>query len=517
MVIIVSFFPSIYFSSYLVTKNTSNSNSDNEINRASNAEDNFSVFRDITASASQQFYLEDGTRNSLTEVTSVNRLSIRSNANLLKNLGIIICNKVFLFSALALATLFFIITAVQYWGSDYMAQVFNVEDTNMILISFSVVCVTSPTFGVILGGWTISMIGGYESKHSILLCLIYAIFAGIFSLPVTYADSLLGFTIYLWLVLFFGGAIVPAITGIIISTVPLHLRGLANSFTSFLSNLFGYLPAPFVYGLLNNIFEKTNNRLAFFCVMNYSFLGVFFLLLACYFRYKNFSKHDAELKKSSNKNLIDEKRNIANKMSHKGSVISDNLQKIFGSYVNLGDEENSDDNIEEEDKSQDNDDSKHYIEKNNINHNETIMTLDIQTTKKKSSENNLTIYNKINNMSQSEQTAQFNISSSHKDEGVWSEQTLHKTEDAAFSFKNKIEDNQLGENHRSGKNSLKRDKFSSDSESCSEYDRDSERNSVRGDVEQNQILSPKDKFTEEAKNVVDDEILDKKERNGYYL
>jgi hypothetical protein len=506
MVVIILFFPSIYFSSVLVSKQSRNSISPNdvEINKDLSSDEILSVFGDVRASAIQKSNPEGDARNSLTEVTSLNRFNIRNNATILKNLKIIITNKVFIFSALALATLFFIITAVQYWGSDYMAQALKVEDTDMILLSFSVVCVTSPTFGVILGGWTISLIGGYESKHSILLCLIYGIFAGLFAIPVTYANGLTGFTIYLWLVLFFGGAIVPAITGIIISTGPLHLRGLANSITSILSNLLGYLPAPFVYGLLNNIFEKTNDRLAFFCVMSYSFLGVIFLSFASYFRYKKFSDKETKTNISTKISLIDETK-YPKKMSHAGSVISDNLQKIFGSYVNLNEmKEDTDESIEEEDRSQYQDD-KNSIENNNINNIETVMTLDIQTINKNSSENmnNLNFTNKFNNLPNSEQTAQFNISSPNEI-GTSLNRNLNEIDNDRFSFKNN------SENLNTGKRSLSKDKFSSDSESYSDFDRDSDRNSVRADVEEIAQNYHGDKMGEEAKMVVNDELLNKK-------
>jgi len=359
MVLVIIFFPSIYFSSRLVSNNKTQAVPNDDIN-GENQADNNSVFKDNTHSTRQTN--RDNTGNAGGFHT------------IIKDLCTIIKNKVFVFSALSLSTLFFIITAVQYWGSDYIEQALKVKDKNIILLSFSVVCVTSPTLGVIIGGWTSSLIGGYESKHSILLCLIYAIFAGLFSLPITYTDEVLEFTIYLWLVLFFGGAIVPVITGIIISSVSNNLRGVANSLTSFLCNLLGYLPAPFIYGIINNISIDSNNRLAFFIVMNYSFLGVFFLCLASYFRYKNFDLNNynnrASLLGQSGKNIT----------SHRASILSDNLQKIFGgSYVNFND---VDDASRENESPNNNSETNNSVIHNQSNQNETLMTLNIQTASK---------------------------------------------------------------------------------------------------------------------------------------
>lgn len=42
----------------------------------------------------------------------------------------------------------------------------------------------------------------------------------------------------------------PAVTGIMISSVPSKRKALANSIASMVTNTFGYLPAPFLYGLV---------------------------------------------------------------------------------------------------------------------------------------------------------------------------------------------------------------------------------------------------------------------------
>jgi hypothetical protein len=239
-------------------------------------------------------------------------------------------HKIYIFSSLALASLFFIITAVQYWGSDYMETALGVTDKNYRLLSFSIVCITSPTLGVILGGFIITKFGGYESKHSILICLVFATLAGIFSIPVPLMDDLIGFTTFLWFVLFFGGAIVPPITGILISTLPLNLRGSANSMTSLISNLFGYLPAPYFYGVINEHFKDKNKKLAFMCIMYYSFFGVILLLISTIYRYKAF-----KLQEESNlpiSHLInDESRRMSSKyLSSRGSNVSSSLAMVFG-------------------------------------------------------------------------------------------------------------------------------------------------------------------------------------------
>ncbi len=237
-----------------------------------------------------------------------------------KNLSLMFKEKVFILSVLALANLFFILTGVQYWGSDYLGDVLKVQDESDINLSFIIVCVSSPTLGVIVGGVVSSKIGGYESKHSILLCLICGALAGGFSIPVPFVDTIIPFTIYLWLVLFFGGAIVPPITGIIISSLPIKLRGLGNSITNVFSNLLGYLPAPYIYGVIYENTKDTQKRMAFTCLMYYSLLGFILLSLATYFRYKNFNdkKPENEPKPSLN---------------YKDIIYAESVAKMFGTFI----------------------------------------------------------------------------------------------------------------------------------------------------------------------------------------
>lgn len=53
-----------------------------------------------------------------------------------------------------------------------------------------------------------------------------------------------------WGVLFFGGFILPPVTGIMINSVPDSQKASANSIANLCYNLIGYLPAPVVYGFI---------------------------------------------------------------------------------------------------------------------------------------------------------------------------------------------------------------------------------------------------------------------------
>jgi MFS family permease len=54
-----------------------------------------------------------------------------------------------------------------------------------------------------------------------------------------------------WLLVFFGGAILPTVTGIMINTVEPNQKTSANSLANLSYNLIGYLPAPSIYGAVS--------------------------------------------------------------------------------------------------------------------------------------------------------------------------------------------------------------------------------------------------------------------------
>jgi len=60
----------------------------------------------------------------------------------------------------------------------------------------------------------------------------------------------------LWALLFFGGFILPPITGIMINTVSDTQKMTANSIANLVYNLLGYTPAPIIYGMIAVLDEK---------------------------------------------------------------------------------------------------------------------------------------------------------------------------------------------------------------------------------------------------------------------
>lgn len=190
---------------------------------------------------------------------------------------------------LGLSSVYFVVTGIQYWGTIYMtkslhASVFRAN------IMFVLISGTGPIAGVYAGGRGIDHIGGY--KHSteqrcraLKMCMILGSFATSLALTLTFVSNFFLSGVLLWLVMFFGGATLPACTGIFLSVIPRPQRALASATSVLIFNLIGFALSPYLTGLvMSKILSTTNDearayRLGFrfcmfWCLWSLLFLGL---------------------------------------------------------------------------------------------------------------------------------------------------------------------------------------------------------------------------------------------------
>ena len=187
--------------------------------------------------------------------------------------------KVFIYSMLAMSILIYIITGVQYWVTDYLDAILGIKSQKDRLFLFTIACFTAPVLGVLIGTEIKNKFCQQNMRKSLLFCSILGILGAICSIPVPITLSLFYFIIFMWLVLFFGAGIVPILTSIIINSVPEEHMASANSMTNLLTNALGYLPAPYVYGILSDI-SGDLGVLGMKVTMWISIAGMVFLCLA---------------------------------------------------------------------------------------------------------------------------------------------------------------------------------------------------------------------------------------------
>jgi sugar phosphate permease len=130
----------------------------------------------------------------------------------------VISNKTYLLVVLSVSFLYYIITGIQYWVSDYMIIVLQQSEAT-VFICFGVVSITGPVLGVIIGGNITTYLGGYSTRKSLQQTLCFTCLCLVFALPAPFIDNFPLFCSLLWFLLFFGGAILPSLTGVLLNTV----------------------------------------------------------------------------------------------------------------------------------------------------------------------------------------------------------------------------------------------------------------------------------------------------------
>ena len=205
------------------------------------------------------------------------------------NLGKILCNKIFLFSSLCSNVSFFGIGVVQFYGDKYMDKVLKINESARFIL-FALLCLLGPTSGMVFGGIICSKFGGYVKRKSMTFVIISMAIAAIISMAIACHEIAVLFVITGWTYLFGIGAVIPPISGIIISCLDKNLRGDGFSICNLFNNLIGSFPSSYVFSLLVDGFEKEPEedryRYAWMITMSYNFIGLFYVLIAGIFRYR---------------------------------------------------------------------------------------------------------------------------------------------------------------------------------------------------------------------------------------
>ena len=142
-------------------------------------------------------------------------------------------------------------------------------------------------FGVVFGGNLTSKLGGYSSYKALYVSLGQAAICMVCAAPIAFLDNFYAIVVLLWFLLFFGGAILPCMTGIMLQTVEQPLRTTANALANLSYNLIGYLPSPTVYGLIADSNGGKNQRLAMTVLMFIPTATVILYAYSTYYISKN--------------------------------------------------------------------------------------------------------------------------------------------------------------------------------------------------------------------------------------
>jgi MFS transporter, Spinster family, sphingosine-1-phosphate transporter len=131
-----------------------------------------------------------------------------------------------------------------------------------VFTSFAIVSITGPVAGIIIGGNVTTYLGGYYSKKALYSAMAISILCACTAIPIPFLNSFYLTIVLLWFLLFFGGSVLPCLTGIMLNTVGQDQKTCANSIANVSYNLLGFLPSPFIYGAVHDAGEGGNARLA---------------------------------------------------------------------------------------------------------------------------------------------------------------------------------------------------------------------------------------------------------------
>ena len=190
----------------------------------------------------------------------------------------IICNIPYILITLYRANRLFIFVALDFWFSDYLQNSLREKNPSIIFYSYSFTMVFSNLIGNILGGIIINKIGGISSSLSFIAMAILqfsSVFFGIFS---SFTNSILLFTILMSLYMLLNSASGIITISASFEVMPKTLTGIATGIYSIIVNLIAFLPAPYAYAFIKNIFRE--GKFIIIALMIYGLFGGLELIIA---------------------------------------------------------------------------------------------------------------------------------------------------------------------------------------------------------------------------------------------
>ena len=213
------------------------------------------------------------------------------NLSYCSKLQIIILNKCFIFSSLSRASIFFIFKIIHVFLKKYTFEALKYNNEIKFFYYYSITTIVAPSLGSLIGGAICNkFLGGYESKKSVFIILVFDTFAVIF-ISLARASSQFNYLIiYIFGYFFSVSAFLPTISGYIINSLNKELKGFGSSFDSLITNVCGKLPSPIVYGIINDRHKKENPKYAWNSSLMIFYVGAICIYLTCFFKWKMNSK-----------------------------------------------------------------------------------------------------------------------------------------------------------------------------------------------------------------------------------
>ena len=236
-----------------------------------------------------------------------------SKESILSHLKVLIKSPIFILMNITLASMFIIVSAVQFWINDYLEYGLLMEDEKKRLYAFAFVVITSPPAGIILGGILSGKVGGYDTEKAIYIPLITSFFVCIIANIVPLTSNLFIFLPFFWIYLFLGSVLLPVANGIILVSVDKKYAGSANSVSTLIYNILGRLPGPNLYAFFKSQINDKNSRIPFWLLLNMAIPGFVAVLICVKFQKQKY-------RNLKNLNLTEEEKLIFDNKENENNI-----------------------------------------------------------------------------------------------------------------------------------------------------------------------------------------------------
>ena len=145
----------------------------------------------------------------------------------------------------------FLLVGFEYWGPVYMKN--NLQSNSlMITIAFTVCMAVATILGALTAGFVGDEAGGYKDRRALVICFgVYLIMMGA-AFVALFSLNQYVFVVAFFVMIFTENFVEPIVLGIMLTLVKPHEREVANSISLFLQMGLGYIPAPYVYGAIQD-------------------------------------------------------------------------------------------------------------------------------------------------------------------------------------------------------------------------------------------------------------------------
>ena len=207
----------------------------------------------------------------------------------------IICNIPYVLCTLYRGNRLFIFVAINFWYSDYLQNSLMEKNPSVIFWSYSTTMVIASLIGNILGGVVIKKIGGVRSKHLYVAMGVLQFVCVVFGLCAPFSSSVLIFTILMSIYILVNSASGIVSISASFAVMPKTLTGTATGIYSLVVNLIAFLPAPYAYAFIKQLFD--DGTYIMIVLMLYGLFGCFEIMAAdIYMRVKKIKIYDEEFK-----------------------------------------------------------------------------------------------------------------------------------------------------------------------------------------------------------------------------